>query len=148
MTWIEVSERAINKRGELNILPITRALTANPYTIIKPLKIFNARSRFGTSWSFRLLKKENEMRTLQRSIVPLPPRFAWRRVLCAKFTNDFKKRKTSPIRPCNLGKALKETHINTSGWHWSHVFRDSSAVKDLLKIVLKLQNFVFCLLMI
>jgi hypothetical protein len=47
-----------------------------------------------------------------------------------------------------LGKALKETHINTSGWRWSHVFRDSSAVKDLLKIVLKLQNFVFCLLMI
>jgi hypothetical protein len=56
--------------------------------------------------------------------------------------------KTSPIRPCNLGKALKETLIDTSGWRWSHVFRDSSAVKDLLKIVLKLRNFVFCLLMI
>jgi hypothetical protein len=27
-----------------------------------------------------------------------PPRFAWRRVLRAKFTNNFKKVKTSPIR--------------------------------------------------
>ncbi len=33
MTCIEVSERAINKRGEWIILPITRTLTANPYNM-------------------------------------------------------------------------------------------------------------------